>query len=341
MTEQQRQARIARGELWTDTDEYLAHQARVKDLMYEFNASRPSETDRRRALMKRMFLSVGENVWINQPITLAVGSTVTIGEGTYINSGLILIDDYSITIGKGCLFGTNVTLCTTGHPIDPEARATGSMYSFPITIGDGAWIGAGAIVLPGVNIGKYAVIGAGSVVTRDVPDYTVAVGNPCRPLRKINEHDKVYYWKGRRFDAQAEAPAQAAQARPVRIEHVAMYVNDLEGARDFFVKYLGGRSNDGYRNPNTGFRSYFIAFDGGARLELMQKGDMVDAEKALNRTGYSHVAFSAGSREAVDALTERLRRDGYAVVSGPRTTGDGYYESCVVAIEGNQIEITV
>ena len=204
MTEQKRQERIAGGYLWTDTDEYLAHQAKVKDLMYEFNTSKPSEVDRRRELMKRMFGSIGENVWINQPITLAVGSTVTIGEGTYINSGLILIDDYRITIGKGCLFGTNVTLCTTGHPIDPEERARGSMYSFPITIGDGAWIGAGAIVLPGVNIGRFAVIGAGSVVTRDIPDYTVAVGNPCRPLRKINERDKEYYWKNRRFDEQPE-----------------------------------------------------------------------------------------------------------------------------------------
>ncbi len=127
----------------------------------------------------------------------------------------------------------------------------------------------------------------------------------------------------------------------MRIEHVAMYVCDLEKARDFFIKYLGGKSNDGYRNPNTDFRSYFISFDGGARLELMHRPGLVDAEKALNRTGYIHVAFSVGSREAVDALTERLREDGYAVVSSPRTTGDGYYESCVVAMEGNQIEITV
>ena len=204
MTEAQRQARIAGGYLWEDTEEYLAHQARVKDLMYEFNTSRPSEIDRRRGLMKQMFGSVGENVWINQPITLAVGSTVAIGEGTYINSGLVLIDDYNITIGKGCLFGTNVTLCTTGHPIDPVERAKGGMYSFPITIGDGAWIGAGAIVLPGISIGKYAVVGAGSVVTKDVPDYTVAAGNPCRPIRKIDARDREYYWKDRRFDAQPE-----------------------------------------------------------------------------------------------------------------------------------------
>ena len=127
----------------------------------------------------------------------------------------------------------------------------------------------------------------------------------------------------------------------MKIEHVALYVNELEAARDFFVTYLGGRSNDGYHNANTGFRSYFIRFEDGARLELMQKPDMADAEKPLNRTGYAHIAFSVGSRARVDALTAQLKAAGYAVVSGPRTTGDGYYESCVVAVEGNPIEITV
>ena len=127
----------------------------------------------------------------------------------------------------------------------------------------------------------------------------------------------------------------------MKIEHIAMYVCDLERAKNFFVNYLAGKANDGYHNPNTDFRSYFISFDDGARLELMQKPGLIDAEKQLNRTGYIHVAFSVGSREAVDALTERLRQDGYTVVSGPRTTGDGYYESCIVAIEGNQIEITI
>ena len=202
MTEQERQYRIEHGYLWEDTDEYIAYEARVKDLVYEFNMSRPSEIDKRRELMKQIFGYVGENVWINQPLTLAVGATVSIGEGTYINSGLTLIDNYKVTIGKRCLFGTGVTLCTTGHPIDPEERDKGGMYSFPITIGDGAWIGAGVIILPGITIGKYAVVGAGSVVTKDVPDYTIAAGNPCRPIRKIDEHDKEYYWKDRRFDEQ-------------------------------------------------------------------------------------------------------------------------------------------
>lgn len=126
----------------------------------------------------------------------------------------------------------------------------------------------------------------------------------------------------------------------MRIEHVALYVNDLEAAKDFFVNYLGGRSNDGYHNKTTDFKSFFIRFEDGARLELMTKPELIDTEKALNRTGYAHIAFSLGSKEKVDELTERLRAAGYEVVSGPRTTGDGYYESCIVAIEGNQIEIT-
>jgi len=127
----------------------------------------------------------------------------------------------------------------------------------------------------------------------------------------------------------------------MRIEHIAMYVSDLEDARDFFVKYLGGRSNDGYRNKNTGFRSYFISFEDGARLELMNKPGVAETDSSREHTGYAHIAFSVGSRERVDELTEELRGAGYEVKSGPRTTGDGYYESCIAAIEGNIIEITV
>jgi lactoylglutathione lyase len=126
----------------------------------------------------------------------------------------------------------------------------------------------------------------------------------------------------------------------MKIEHIALYVNELEKARDFFVNYLNGTSNAGYHNPKTDFRSFFISFDDGARLELMNKPEMSYDEKHLNRTGYVHVAFSLGSKEKVDSLTAKLKADGYEVISGPRTTGDGYYESCIVAIEGNQIELT-
>lgn len=127
----------------------------------------------------------------------------------------------------------------------------------------------------------------------------------------------------------------------MKIEHIALYVNDLENAKQFFIKYFGAEANDGYHNPRTDFRSYFLTFDDGARLEIMTKPGMEDQEKAPARTGYAHIAFSVGSKERVDSLTAELKAAGYEVVSGPRTTGDGYYESCVAAIEGNQIEITV
>lgn len=126
----------------------------------------------------------------------------------------------------------------------------------------------------------------------------------------------------------------------MHIEHIAMYVNDIEKTKEFFVKYFNATSNEGYHNPNTDFRSYFLTFGDGARLEIMNRPQMKDEEKTLNRTGYIHIAFSLGSKKQVDDLTERLRNDGFSVVSGPRTTGDGYYESCIIGIEGNQIEIT-
>ncbi len=126
----------------------------------------------------------------------------------------------------------------------------------------------------------------------------------------------------------------------MKIEHIAMYVTDLERAKEFFETYFGAKSNSGYHNKTTDFRSYFLSFDDGARIEIMKKPDMDDADKTLTRTGYIHIAFSVGSRERVDALTAQLKQDGYEVVSGPRTTGDGYYESCIIGVEGNQIEIT-
>ena len=127
----------------------------------------------------------------------------------------------------------------------------------------------------------------------------------------------------------------------MEIEHIAMYVQDLEKTRDFFVKYFAAKSNAMYHNPNTDFKSYFLSFDDGARLEIMQKPGVEAQTENQMRTGFIHMAISVGSEEQVDKLTETLKQDGYTVTSGPRTTGDGYYESCVVAVEGNLIEITV
>ena len=127
----------------------------------------------------------------------------------------------------------------------------------------------------------------------------------------------------------------------MKIEHIALYVNDLEGAKDFFCKYFGTTPNEGYHNPRTDFRSYFLRFEDGSRLEIMNKPDLAVSGKELNRTGYAHLAFSTGSWECVNALTQQLSKDGYEVISGPRITGDGYYESCILGFEGNLIEITV
>ena len=127
----------------------------------------------------------------------------------------------------------------------------------------------------------------------------------------------------------------------MRIEHAALYVKDLERAKAFFETWFQAKAGEKYRNAKTGFQSYFLTFAGGARLEVMTAPDMEDADKPPARTGYAHVAFSAGSREEVDRLTARLKEAGYSVVSGPRTTGDGYYESCILDCEGNRIEITI
>lgn len=127
----------------------------------------------------------------------------------------------------------------------------------------------------------------------------------------------------------------------MKIEHIAMYVSDLEAAKDFFVKYFGAVSDNGYHNPTTNFRSYFLGFHDGARLEIMTRPELDDNEKIPFRTGYAHIAFSVGSAGRVDELTRELKAAGYEVISGPRRTGDGYYESCIIGFENNLIEITV
>lgn len=127
----------------------------------------------------------------------------------------------------------------------------------------------------------------------------------------------------------------------MKIEHIALYVNDLDGAKEFFETYFDAASNDGYHNAKTDFRSYFLTFSNGSRLEIMTKPDLTDSGNLLDRFGYAHIAFSAGSREAVDALTSRLNAGGYPTLSGPRVTGDGYYESSILGFEGNILEITV
>ena len=127
----------------------------------------------------------------------------------------------------------------------------------------------------------------------------------------------------------------------MKIEHIAMYVTNLERTKQLFATYFGAIYNNVNNNAQKESRSYFLSFDDGARIEIMNKPEMDDASKNLVRTGYIHIAFSVGSKERVNELTAQMKQDGYEVISGPRTTGDGYYESCIIGVEGNQIEITV
>lgn len=127
----------------------------------------------------------------------------------------------------------------------------------------------------------------------------------------------------------------------MKIEHIALYVHDLEGAKEFFLRYFDATANTLYHNTRTGFKSYFLSFEDGARLEIMTKPELSDSGVSTNQFGYAHLAFSAGSKEEVNRLTAKLAQNGYAVISGPRITGDGYYESCILGFENNLIEITV
>ena len=127
----------------------------------------------------------------------------------------------------------------------------------------------------------------------------------------------------------------------MRIDHVALYCRDLEAMRQFFLDYFEAVSNEQYHNPRTGLRTYILSFtEGSTRLELMQRPDVADADPSVAATGYIHISIAVGSKRGVDLLTRRLADDGYPVVSGPRTTGDGYYESCILGPEGIQIEVT-
>lgn len=194
--------KLHNGELYYPSDEeIMKEQTQCLEKLYDYNATRPSEGKKRARLLKEMFAEIGEGCYIEPPFHSNWGGHhVHFGKDVYANFNLTLVDDTHIYVGDNTMFGPNVTVATAGHPILPELREQGYQYNASVHIGTNCWIGAGAIILPGITIGDNVVVGAGSVVTKDLPDNVVAVGNPCRILREINDHDKEYYFKERRID---------------------------------------------------------------------------------------------------------------------------------------------
>ncbi|MCL2636823.1 MAG: sugar O-acetyltransferase [Oscillospiraceae bacterium] len=190
-------ARMHSKKLYFCNDERLvAEQLERLDMLYEFNQTRPSELDKRQEMLKEMFAEIGENCYIEPPLHANwAGKYVHFGKKVYANFNLTMVDDTHIYVGDNVLFAPNVIITTATHPIHPPLRSRQGQYNAEVRIGNNVWVGAGAVILPGITIGDNSVIGAGSIVTKDIPPNVVAVGNPCKVMREIGERDMKYYYK--------------------------------------------------------------------------------------------------------------------------------------------------
>ena len=198
--------RMLNGKLYDCADEKLqAQQRALNELVFDYNNTRPSDGQRRQELLRQIFQDMGEGCYIEPPLHANWGGRhVHFGSGVYANFNLTLVDDAHIYVGDCVMFGPNVTVATAGHPIEPGLRRQAMQYNADVRIGSNVWVGAGAVILPGVTIGDDTVIGAGSVVTKDIPAGVVAVGCPCRVLRPIGPQDRETYFRGRKIDVPLE-----------------------------------------------------------------------------------------------------------------------------------------
>ncbi|MDD3428970.1 MAG: sugar O-acetyltransferase [Oscillospiraceae bacterium] len=192
--------KMQQGLPYTDLGEGLEEEREAcKELLYDYNLTRPKETEQRTMLLQKMLGQVGKDPWIEMPLHMAYGKNTFIGDNFYANFNLVVVDDEKVYIGSRVMIAPNVTITTTGHPVHPQKRGDGTQFSFSVHIEDDVWIGSNTVILPGVTIGEGSVIGAGSVVTKSIPPNVVAVGAPCRVLRPIEERDKIFYWKDKKF----------------------------------------------------------------------------------------------------------------------------------------------
>ena len=185
---------------WLDglSEERMENKKRI----YRYNSLSPEQGEEQAALIKEIIGKCGENIWIETPFHCDYGWNIEVGENFFANYNLTILDVGKVVIGKNAQIAPNVSIYTAGHPVHPDSRNTGYEYGIGVTIGDNVWLGGNTVINPGVTIGNNVVIGAGSVVTKKLPDDVIAVGNPCRVLRKITEEDRKYYFKDREFDVE-------------------------------------------------------------------------------------------------------------------------------------------
>ncbi|MDO5048557.1 MAG: sugar O-acetyltransferase [Actinomycetaceae bacterium] len=199
LTEEEVRNRIANRGLYCDGDPGLdglkAERDRAKRLVARFNQTTVDDVELRKRLVGELFSGDTSDVFIEPPISVAYGYRTTFSGATYANTGLTLVDDYEIRIGKNVMFAPNVTLTATGHPVHPDSRRDGTQFSAPIIIEDDVWIGAHAVVLPGVTIGRGSVVAAGAVVTKNVPPMSVVGGVPAKLIRKITDDDRNWEYR--------------------------------------------------------------------------------------------------------------------------------------------------
>lgn len=199
MTEKER---MEQGSIYNpNVSELTDEQSIYMEKLWEFNQLRPSEQDKKQKYMKEVFAECGEDCFIELPFRANCGGkNLHFGNRVYANFNLTVVDDGEIFVGDKVMFGPNVTIATANHPIDPSLREDAMQYNKSVHIGENVWVGAGTVIVPGVTIGKNSVIGAGSVVVKDIPENVVAVGNLCRVLREIGEHDREFFYRNERID---------------------------------------------------------------------------------------------------------------------------------------------
>ena len=184
-----------------NVSELTDEQSVYMEKLWEFNQLRPSEQDKKQKYMKEVFAECGGDCFMEMTFRANWGGkNLHFGNGVYANFNLTVVDDGEIFVGNKVMFGPNVTIATANHPIDPSLRADAMQYNKSVHIGENVWVGAGTVIVPGVTIGKNSVIGAGRVVVKDIPENVVAVGNPCRVLREIGEHDREFFYRNERVD---------------------------------------------------------------------------------------------------------------------------------------------